>query len=169
MKTFALALVAAAALAAGAAAATAAKDARQLVLQQSDLPAGARATVKGGDARGFGVTYAYRSGGKPNEISAAALVLPSRAAARAAFADLTGDIGSYVTRIRLPRYGDEQVSTFHSAGGSQLIVRRGAVVWTLELQTFLIRAGEEHELTRAEGIAEYRRLAPKIQRRVGNG
>jgi hypothetical protein len=162
-------LVLAAAGAAAALAAVQAVDARTYVLRKGDFPAGAKVSASFGEATAAGGTWNYRRGGKPFEISSTAGVFPTVAVARAGFKEVTSDVGPLVARIRLPRYGDEQFATFHVAGGSQLIVRKGRVLWMLELQTFLTRGGVSHELTKAEAIAEYRRFAPTVQRRVGNG
>ena len=165
----AAAVLVATVVATGALAAATAKDARQLVLRKSDFPAGARASATGGDATGYSVTWNYRTGAKPNEISSGAGSFKSSGIAKAAFREVTSDLGPLAKRIQLPKYGDEQLATFHVVGGSQLIVRKGAVLWVLELQTLLTRGGVSHELTKAEAIAEYKRLAPKVQRRVGTG
>lgn len=167
--TTAVAVAVATVVATTALGAASAKDARQMVLQKSDFPPGARASAKGGDAMGYSVTWNYRTGTKPNQISSSAGVLPNRTTARAGFREFTSDLGPLARRIQLPKYGDEQVATFHVLDGSQLIVRKNTVVWALILQTFLTRGGVTHELTKAEAIAEYKRLAPKMQSRVGNG
>ena len=50
-------------------------------------------------------------------------------------------------------------------GGSQLLVRKGSIVWVLELQTFL----KTHELTKAEAIAQYVRYGRRQQQKIGKG
>ena len=87
----------------------------------------------------------------------------------AMFKELRSDMLPIVPKLKLPRHGDEQVANHSVLGGSQLIVRKGSVVWVLEFQTYMVRDDQTHELTRAEAIAEYKRYAPKQQRRVGSG
>jgi hypothetical protein len=159
-------LIATSALAAGAP-----NKAKTLVLQKSDFPPGTVAKDGGGSASaagsGYGITFHYRTAGKPNELSASVAVFKSKSLAVQMFRDSRSEMAPAVPKLTLPRYGDEQVANFSVIGGSQLIVRKGSVVWVLELQTFLTRGGQTHELTKAEAIAEYKRYAPKQQRRVG--
>lgn len=160
------------ALASAGSIASAAREAKQLVLQKSDFPkaAAVRVTLQGRTPGGGGfATFEYLTGSAPNELSVSVAVVLSRAIAVAFFNDLKSDRPALVRRIQLPKYGDEQLAYFGVAGGSSLIVRKNAVVWAFELQTFLTRGGKTHELTMAEAIAEYRRYAPKQQRRVGAG
>jgi hypothetical protein len=163
------AVLAGAVLAAGALAAPAAQDARKLVLQKSDLPGGARASNRDGEPAAASVTWNYVRGGKPYEVTSTAGVAGTAAMARIAFREGTSDLGPLIRKIQLPKYGDEQLATFHLVGGSMLVVRKGGVIWSLHLQTIVTRGGQTHELTRAEAIAEYRRFAVRVQRRVGNG
>lgn len=167
----AVAAVLGGALAAGSIA-SAAQEAKQLVLQKSDFPksAAARVTIQGRTPGGGGfATFAYQTGSAPNELSVSVAVVPTRAMAVALFNEFKSDVPAIVRRIQLPKYGDEQFAYFHVAQGSSLVVRKNAVVWAFELQTFLTRGGKTHELTMAEAIAEYKRYAPKQKRRVGAG
>jgi hypothetical protein len=168
-----VAIVAAALLATGAAAAGSPNKAKTLVLQKSDFPPGTAIGTSGGSASaagsGWGVTFRYKTNGKPNELSASVAAVKSKSLAVQMFRDLKSEMGPAIPKLTLPRYGDEQAANFSVLGGSQLIVRKGSVVWVLELQTFLTRGGQTHELTKGEAIAEYKRYAPKQQRRVGNG
>jgi hypothetical protein len=158
-------------LAAAAALAAPPNKAEALALQKSDFPAGTVVRPGGGSATATGssyaVTFQYRTGTKPNELSAFVAVSPGRGVATAMFRELKSEMGLGVPKLKLPPYGDEQVADFSPLGGSRLLVRKGSVVWALELQTFLTRGGRTHELTKAEAIAEYKRYAPKQQRRVG--
>lgn len=167
------AVVLAAAFAATAALAAAPNTAKLLVLLKSDFPSGAVAKDGSGSATaagsGYGVTYLYRTAGKPNELSASVAVFKSRSLAVQMFKEYRGEMSSAAPKLKLPRYGEEQVADFSVLGGSRLIVRTGSVVWVLELQTFLTRSGQTHELTKAEAIAEYARYAPKQQSRVREG
>jgi hypothetical protein len=155
----------------GAAAALAAppNKAKALALQKSDFPPSTLARNAGGTVSaggsGYGVTYLYRTAGKPNELSVSVAVFGSRAVARQMYAESKSEVGSATARLKLPRYGDEQVADFSPLGGSRLIVRTGSVVWVLELQTIV----GSRELTKAEALAEYRRYAPKQKRRIEAG
>jgi hypothetical protein len=146
-----------------------ANPAKTLALQKADFPRGTvarnpSATVSAAGS-GYGVTYRYRTAGKPNELSVSVAVFKSRAVAAQLFRESKAELGSATPRLQLPRYGDEQVAGFHVLGGSQLIVRTGSVVWVLELQTIV----GSRELTKAEALAEYRRYAPKQKRRIEAG
>jgi hypothetical protein len=168
VATIVMALIATSALAAAVP-----NKAKTLVLQKSDFPANATAKTTGGSTNaygsGYGVTFQYRTGSKPNELSNSVAVWKSRSLAVQMFREARSEMGPAIPRLKLSRYGDEQVAGFHVLGGSQLIVRTGSTVWVLELQTIVTRGGQTHELTKAEAIAEYKRYAPKQQRRVGNG
>jgi hypothetical protein len=172
MKAIHIVTLAAVVTLAGASAAAAAppNKAKALVLQKSDFPRGVVAKDGGGSATaagsGYGVTYLYQTAGKPNELSVSVAVFRSRALAEQLFAETKAELGTAVPKLKLPRYGDQQVADFSSLGGSRLIVRTGAVVWVLELQTSVTRGGQTRELTKAEAVAEYLRYAPKQQRRV---
>jgi hypothetical protein len=166
----AAATVVAAAVATTALAAGALKDPKTLVLQKSDFPAGARIKSKGGTSAGgygagYSVTFSYRTRSKPNELSSSVSVWKSRSVAIAGFRELKGDVGPAVPRIPLPKYGDEQIATFHSLDGGRLIVRKNTVVWVLELQSIV----GSRELTKAEAVAELKRYGPKQKKRVGSG
>ncbi len=175
MKTsvrFAVAFVALGVLAATAVAAAPVNKAKALMLQKSDFPAGTTVKSASGDASAAGsgwvATFHYKSG-QPVELTIAVTVFKSRALAVELFRELKGDMIPLVPKISLPKYGDEQVANHSVLGGSQLIVRKGSVIWMFEPQTFMTRGGKTYELTRAKAIAEYKRYAPKQQRRVGNG
>ncbi len=174
-KRFTLAALAvvAAVVATSALAAGAPNRAKTLILQKSDFPPGTTAKNAAGDASaegsGYSVTFHYRTRGKPRELSASVVVFKSRSLAVAMFKEFRSDMLPIVPKLRLPRYGDEQAANHSVLGGSQLIVRRGSVIWVLEPQTFLTHGGKTYELTRPEAIAEYKRYASKQQRRVGNG
>jgi hypothetical protein len=84
-----------------------------------------------------------------------------------AFRELRDEMAPGVPKLELPRYGDEQAANFSVLGGSQLVVRKGSVVWAIELQTIVTRGGQTHDLTRAEAVAEYKKYGPKQQLRIG--
>jgi hypothetical protein len=160
-----------AAVAAATATAAAPNKAKTLVLQKADFPAGTVAKPAGGTVSsagsGYAVAFHYRSAGKPNELSSFVAVLPSRSAAVQAFRELRDEMAPGVPKLELPRYGDEQAANFSVLGGSQLVVRKGSVVWAIELQTIVTRGGQTHDLTRAEAVAEYKKYGPKQQLRIG--
>jgi hypothetical protein len=169
LSTAAAALVAVA-LSATALAGAAAKDPKTMVLQKADFPAGAgaRLTAKHGASSaagsGYYVTYRYKTGSKPRELSSFVTVTKSRSLAVAVFRESKNDTISTSSRIVLPKYGDEQLATFLGLDGGQLIVRKGNTVWLLKAE-YLLDPG----LTKAEAIAELKRYAPKQMRHVGNG
>lgn len=169
----AAAAVLAALVSASAVAAGAPNKAKALVLQKSDFPPGTTTSMAAGDASsegsGYTVTFHYRTAGKPNQLTASVVVVKSRDLAVQTFREFRGDMIPIVPKLNLPRYGDEQAANFSTLGGSQLIVRKGSVIWVLELQTFFTRGGRTREMTKAEAIAEYKRYGPKQQRRVGKG
>jgi hypothetical protein len=147
--------------------------AKTLALQKSDFPRGVVAKDAAGEATpagsGYGVTYHYRSGGRPYELSVAVTVFKSRAVAVQFFKELRSDLIPAIPKLTLPRYGDEQVANHSVLGGSQLIVRKGSVVWYLEPQTYMVRGGTTYELNRAQTVALYKVYAAKQQKRVGAG
>lgn len=146
-------------------AATTSKDPKTLVLQKSDLPAGARATAKYADAMGYFVTYRYKTGSKQAELSSFVAVLPSRKLAVATFRELRTDVLDIERKLSLPKYGDEQIAAYLPITDGQLIVRKGNTVWALILGAVV----GTPELTIAEAIAEFKRYGPKAMKRVGSG
>lgn len=175
MRTFlhAVSLALAALLVTGALAAAPPNRAKALALQKSDFPRGAVARDAAGSATsegsGYGVTYHFTSGGRPYELSVAVLVFKQRSMAVQMFKELRSDMIPIVPKLKLPRYGDEQAANHSVLGGSQLIVRRGSVLWTLEPQTYMTRGGKTYELTRAQTVALYAVYAKKQQLRVDKG
>jgi hypothetical protein len=169
----AVAILVAGMVATSAAAAATPNRAKTLALQKSDFPAGAVGKNAAGTATaaasGYGVTYHYRSGGRPMEASIAVTVFKSRAMAVEMFKELRTDLIPGIPKLKLPRYGDEQVADHSVLGGSRLIVRKGSVVWYLEPQTYMVRAGKEYELTRAQTVAFYKVYAAKQARKVAAG
>jgi hypothetical protein len=167
LSTAAAALVAAA-LSTTALAGAVANDAKKLVLQQKDFPAGAKLTVKHGQSTaavsGYYVTYRYKTGSKPRELSSFVSVFKSRSMAVAGYRELKSNASTAASKIVLPKYGDEQVATFQGLDGGELIVRKGNTFWLLKAE-YLLEPG----LTKAEAIAELKRYAPKQMRRVGSG
>ena len=158
------------AIAAPAFAASAGKDPSSMVLQKSDFAAaaGARLTAKHRNASAAGsayyVTYRYKTGSKPRELSSFVLVTKSRSLAVAAFREYRSGASSSASRIVLPKYGDEQLATFEGLDGAQLIVRKGNAVWLLKAEHLL-----DPGLTKPEAVVELKRYAPRQMRRVGNG
>ena len=146
------------------------KDPTKLVLRKTDFPAGARLTGKSGPVgsaagRGYSVTFTYRTGATPNELSSSVSVFAARSTAVAMFHEAKAEIGTVPARLQLPKFGDEQIATFHVLDGARLMVRKGSIVWVLEWQTVI----GTREMTRAEAIAEMKRYGAKQMRRVGRG
>ena len=160
-----------AAIATGAAAGAAAlKDPTSLVLRKIDFPPGASVTNRSGPVvsragSGYAVTFRYRTAGEPNELTSSASVFKSRALATAQYRDAKNEVGSAVARLQLPKYGDEQIATYHPLDGGRLIVRKKAVVWMIELQSMV----GTRELSTSEAVAELKRYGAKQMRRVGSG
>jgi hypothetical protein len=171
----AIAIAVAAALAATAAAAPAPNKAKALALQKSDFPRGVVARHGSGEVSaagsGWSVSYHFASGGRPHELAVAVLVFKSPALAGQMYDELEGDVLSVAPKLVLkaPRYGDEQVASHSVLGGSRLLVRKGAVVWYLEPQTYMVRGGKTYELTRAQTIALYQKYGRAQQKRIGKG
>lgn len=161
----AVAALVAATTATTALAASTAKDPKTLVLQKSDLPAGARVTARYTDAMGHVVTYRYKTGSKQAELSSFVAVLPSRKLAVAAFREFRTDVLDIERKLDLPKYGDEQVAGYLPITDGQLVVRKGNTVWALLLGAVV----GTPELTIAEAIAEFKRYGPKAMKRVGSG
>jgi hypothetical protein len=176
MRTIALAGALVAALAAAPMTAPAADGpnrARQLALPASAFPPGVVAKRPFGGVSaavsGWNIDYHYRSGGRPHLLIVAVTVWRTRALAATVFKQLTSDMVQAVPKLKLPgkAYGDEQASNHSVPGGSQLIVRKGTVVWMLEPQTYLAAGGKKVELTRAQTIALYEKYGRLQQRRIG--
>jgi hypothetical protein len=168
LLTFALVLVSLLA----ASSALAAAPPPKVILQLSDFApaAKARVTQSGPSGKGSGFAeYEYLAGSRPMELSVSVATLPSVQMAKAFFKELKNDELSFPGQqlITLPRYGDEQLANFGGAG-SQLIVRKNRVVWQIALQT-VVASGPKYVRTKAQATAEYKKYAPKQQRRVGNG
>src|SRR5687767_8165986 len=146
--------------------------AKTLIVQKKHFPPGARALHPTGEASagtsGWSVDYHFRSGGRPHELAVAVIVFPSAALAKQLFGELRGDAPPASPKLTLPgkAYGDQQVSNHSVLGGSRLLVRKGAVVWYLEPQTYMVRAGKTYELSRAQTIALYERYGRKQQQLI---
>jgi hypothetical protein len=168
----AAAAVVAAAVTTSALATGALKDPKTLVLQKSDLPAGARVLRRSGptpfaSGTGYGVTYRYRTASGSNELTSVASVMKNRSLAVKGFRELKSDYTKDV-EFRLPKYGDEQHASF-LLGTAQLIVRTDTVVWTLILMRTGSTGSNPNELTKAEAVAELKKYGAKQMRRVGSG
>lgn len=173
-----VALVAAAATARPAAPrAQAGSDPRQLVLARADLPAGATPVVKEtGAAAALGWIYVESAGRRfrkarryaieyrlpTKQIYSAAYVFDSPATAAAALTALVRSLDVVNRRVKLPRLGDAQVTTYVVADALQhrFMVRRRNVVWRLDVVDW-------HAASRARSRAEALALARKQQARVG--
>lgn len=165
----AVAALVAAALTTTALAAGTAKNPKTMVLQKSDLPAGARVINKyteggaSGAGAGYYITYRYKSGSKTRELASYAFVFKNASLARALYRELKTDVPNQ-TKLVLPKYGDEQLAGYRGFDGGGLIVRKNTVVWSLTIG-YDVDIG----LTKAEALAELKRYAPKQMKRVGSG
>lgn len=167
-----LAVVSAASLAAGALAASAAKDPMRLILTRSDV-AGAKQTIQQapidtGGVRGEFAGYSYyltRGQQQGLQIAGGVYAVESAAQARKVFASLQRQPGgtSPGTKVKLPRYGDQQIA-WHKASASyaKALVRRNAVVWQVEI----VGTGS---FAPVDELTELKKYAAKQQRRVGGG
>jgi hypothetical protein len=153
-----------------------AKSPRALVLTRADLPVAAKRVAKQtGSAPALGWIYvqsarttfrrsshyAVRYRLPKKDVYSAAFVFSSRAAARSALSKLSRSLGVVNRRIRLPRLGDAQVTTYVVADALQyrFTVRSGEVVWRLDVVVW-------HAASRAEARSEALALARKQQARV---
>jgi hypothetical protein len=139
-------------------------DARKLVLQKSDFPPGASIRRRDGNATGYGVSWKYRTGSKPNELLSYAVVAPSVAIARKNYGFFKEDILKNEPKA-LPRYGDEQAVSLDLPSHPRLLVRKGKIVWLIDWTSPL----GERDVTRAEAIAELKRYGAKQAKRVASG
>ncbi len=177
MLTRWLAVVVLAACLPAAGAATTAKDPGALVLARADLPVGARPVAKEtGAAAALGFIYVqsaksafvaarryaieYRLPTK--QVYTAAYVFGSVQAADAALTALRRVLDYTNRRVKLPRLGDAQITTYVNADALQhrFMVRRGNVVWRLDVVDWDARS-------RSSSSAEAFALARKQQARVG--
>lgn len=158
------------------------KDPRTLVLQKSDFPPGARLTrtidsprTPAGD--GLALMYRYRGPSSLNQLTSSAFVFTSESQAIALYKHMRKDTeafleklpkdAGYVPRLSLPRYGEEQLATYHPLDGGKLLVRTNTVVWSLLLQN--LPGTGRLNLSKAEAAAELKKYGRKQQQRVGSG
>jgi hypothetical protein len=187
MKTATLIPIMSCAAAVAASAALAAvKDPKPLLLRASDFPAGAVAGPSFAVANGtYGakdayVVVNYRDAGAERVATSEVAVSKSSGAAATGFKRMvaahTGTPGS--AAVKLSAYGDEQraefVSTAALARGT-LIVRQGAVVWRLAIESCgpyspsgCLHGRTPPKLTLAQALAELKRYAAKQKARVGS-
>jgi hypothetical protein len=162
-----------AAIAATTALAADADRAQKLALPASAFPNGVvaknAASSVSSAGSGWGATYHFTSGGRPQELIVSVTVWNSRSLAVDMFKQMKSDMIPAVPKLTLAGkpYGDEQVANHSVLGGSQLIVRKGSVVWMLEPQTYLLRGGKEYELNRAQATALYEKYGRLQQKRIG--
>jgi hypothetical protein len=174
-----VALVAAAVMAASAAAAGTGKNPLSLVLQRADFPA--KATWSAGrfpefdkalaavGLRGKSADYAAEiplGSTGTLRVSGQVVVFEGAADARRWFARQKRDLvqsSRLGKTVRLPAYGDEQVAVAQLEPKADLRVRRGTVVWSVEV----ILRGSGY--TSAQALVQLRAYATKLKRRVGSG
>jgi hypothetical protein len=177
VRTILAAALAAAATATTALAAGAATSPKALVLQKPDFPAGTRVvrTLAIPGSANHSIVYRYRGPNGPVDLTSSVAILNSPGQAATLFkrlgkewtgllARLTKGTG-YNPRLSLPRYGDEQVATYHGADGGKLLVRSGDVLWFILLQDLSSQPGTRI-LGKAKGAAELRKYGAKQMRRV---
>jgi hypothetical protein len=174
MRLVALASLLALVLTATAAAVTSAKDPAQLMLARTDFPAGAKYNTFPMDAnylkalaasgiKAKATAYFAQLGTKGETVSGLVNTTGSTSQAQKLYklmkADLAPKPGSVV---RLPAYGDEQIATLDVPDSKALLyVRKGSVMWTLEVNLNL--------LTKAQTLAQLQAYAVKQKRRIGSG
>jgi hypothetical protein len=147
-----------------------AADPRALVLQKSDLPPGARLTMKQADKNArlssYLLSYRFRGRSQMLDLRSWAIVTSPQLAGvlfRQQRADLAGE-----RRVALPPYGDEQIAVLaREDNEGQLWVRKGGTFWGLSVNTAGV--GNWGLITRAESVAQLKRYAPKQMKRVGRG
>ena len=173
------AVVAAAVCATSALAGGVASDPLRLALQRSDFPAKATWSAlrfptfdKALAAEGFqGKSADYAAelplGSKGTlRVSGQVVVLSSADQARRLFARDKRDVVQNLMLakiVRLAAYRDEPVAVAHLSPRADLYVRKGAVVWSVEV---ILRGGT---YTSAQALAYLKTYAAKLKRRVGRG
>lgn len=173
-----LGLIAAAAYVASAGAAQ--KDPLALVLERADVPGAKIAEVTRGPTaieqgllRSLGIRaraarYAYveipSAGPHDVTISGVVIAAESSTAARKTFAFLRRESLRRARAVPLRRFGDEQLATYATNAGGDLLVRRNTVVWALS-----VRAAGAEELTWAQSRPDLVKYAGRQQRRIGAG
>jgi hypothetical protein len=173
------------AAAATALAADSAKNPRTLVLQPSDVPAGATRQPLGkvtsaGIVKVFTVTFNFRKGSREEEVTSDVAVAGTPADAATEYrlwvAAYTGFEGDRV--IHLPSYGDEQSADYLAnpeRARGQLIVRKNNVVWDLTVENcgtlapYGCAGTTPPKMTMAQALAELKKYAAKLKARVGGG
>src|SRR5215210_2394151 len=156
--------------------ASSAQNPSRLVLQRSDLPAGAtRTTLKGvrgatlavpavGSVRPYGVSYHFRRSGRQEAVGSVAFVFSTVKAAKTSLARARRQSAAATfTRFNAPRLGTEQwtVGLFQQqASAAVFVVRKGNVIWETSVS-------DAPGLARAAAIAEGLKYARKQRARVG--
>jgi hypothetical protein len=174
-----VAVLAATVMAASASGAGTAGDPLRIVLQRSDFPASAKWSAdrypmfdKALAAAGFqgkSADYAAEMPLRPTgtlRVSGQVVVLASTDHARRWFARQKRDLVQSVQLgkiVRLSAYGDEQVAVAQLEPKADLRVRKGSVVWSVEV---ILRGGS---YTSVQAQAQLRTYATKLKRRVGSG
>ena len=150
--------------------------AKRLTLRLSDFPRGASLieasadgglTASGVHGTSFTVRVLYPLGNGQAAATSIVGVTDGPAQARQLFAPFRKDpavAGNTVSKLRLPRLGDEQVAIFRvrksdGAAAAMLVVRSKSVVWMLSL------IGRP-ELTRHRAVAELSKYGAKMAARV---
>jgi len=147
-----------------------------LVLQRSDLPAGAtRTTLKGlrgatlavpavGRVRPYGVLFQFRRSGRREAVGSVAFVFSTAKAAKTSLARARRQSAAATfTRFNAPRLGDEQwtVGLFQrEASAAVFVVRKGKVIWETSVST---APGLSRPAAIAEGLKYARKQRARVQ------
>ena len=179
-RTTAVALLAGAGLLASAVTATGAGAPKNLVLQKSDMPAGAKRisakaasgsikvprTISG---KAYSTAFKFKNGSRQEAVGSFAGVVNGGAAdAHAGYAKLKREAlsgASSTVKLTLPRLGNEQAAYGYfvsSVAVAAVLVRKNRTVWYVGVTT-------TPGLTKRQGTAELLKYARKQQRRVGGG
>jgi hypothetical protein len=161
---------------ASAVSAAASQDPKSLALRPSDLPSGARRTVFKQAAgtikiprtihgKVYSVAYQFKNGSRHEIVANAVGTVANASEAHAVFAKLKQGVSRQplANRVRLPRYGEEQVSFVFaqpSASGGAVLVRHGTVLWE-------VAVSEGPGVSKAKATSELQKYAGKQKARAG--
>jgi len=173
-----IAALAVAGLAASAVNAAGTTDPKNLLLRSSDFPAGAKRVSFGGKTGGIKiprtvrgksayVAYKFKNGSRSESVAEAVGTVASSGDAHDVFVKLKRDITRVQSlhRIKVPRYGDEQVSLRFSlqvASSAVVLVRSGNMLWEVVVT-------EIPSVSKAQATAELEKYARKAKDRVARG
>jgi hypothetical protein len=157
---------------------------KSLALRQSDLPANAHRTADYASqsaplpghlrAPAYAATYVFARGQKREQVHVIVIAPGSVGKARAVLRASVADAREFVDTVqhraaRIPRYGDDQYAVVTGDPGAEetggrIWVRKGAIVWGLEIATDPL--AHDFGLSLAQTLAELRTYAGRQQRRA---